>query len=198
MIIDSTYFRNKLVLPQAGNPEGLILVNNFINQYEKEYLRCALGYSLWEALNAAVEDSSPEERWEWLLNGHTYINHGHTHNWVGFSNAEKVSPIANYVYFQFLDNKASDTVLTGTVVSETDNNSTVNAVDKMIDAWNRMVDMNWHLQRYLKANKSLYLEWRQCECSRSRYWDWPTYHYSGCHYYECANNVFKKKNSFDL
>lgn len=193
MIIDSTYFINKLALPQVSNPEGLIAVNNFINQYEPEFLQCALGYNLWQAFVDGIEDSFPEDRWVWLLEGHSYTYNGRDNAWKGFENASKQSPIANYVFYQFMDNKAVDFVLTGNVVSSTENNRTVNGVDRMVDTWNRMVDMNINLLAYLRANKSLYPEWKECVCKK-----WWHSHNIKCHYSQCASSVYVKKNSLDL
>lgn len=194
MIVNSSYFINKLALPQVGNPEGLIAVNNFIRQYESEFLECALGFDLWQAFVSGIEDSSPEDRWTWLLEGQNYTINGRNGTWRGFENHDKLSPIANYVFYQFMDNKAVDFVLTGNVVSSTDNNRTVNGVDRMIDTWNRMVDMNHDLLNYLRANKALYPEWKECFCRVNFY----KYHEAHCRYSKCANNVFKKKNSLDI
>lgn len=200
MIIDSTYFINKLALPQVGNAEGLIAVNNFINQYEPEFLECALGFDLWQAfVNGALEQSSPEDRWVWLLNGQNYTLNGRNGTWRGFDNSDKRSPIANYVFYQFMDNKAVDFTLTGSVVSETENNRTVNGVDRMIDAWNRMVDMNADLLNYLRANKSLYPEWKERKHGwLTNYWWYNKCHVASCQYSKCANNVFQKKTSLDI
>lgn len=194
MIINSTYFINKLALPQVANPEGLIAVNNFIQQYEPEFLECALGFDLWQAFVAGVEDSGPEERWVLLLEGSSYTLNGRNGKWQGFQNVAKQSPIANYVFYQFMDNKAVDFVLTGNVVSDTENNRTVNGMDRMVDTWNRMVDLNHNLLNYLRANKSLYPEWKECRCFYTR----KLTHYHHCRYSKCASNVFEKKNCYDV
>lgn len=200
MIIDSSYFINKLALPQVGNPEGLIAVNQFIQQYEPEFLQCALGYDLCKAFVDGIEDSLPEDRWAKLLLGETYILNGRNGEWTGFENDAKISPVANYVFYQFMDNKAVDFVLTGNVVSSTENNRTVNGMDRMVDTWNRMADLNFKLFNFLKANKSLYPEWKECSYITNKYWlrSWQHYRHDDCGYNECPNNVFRKKNSYDL
>lgn len=191
-IIDSTYFRGRLALSQVGNPQGLIIVNQFIADYEDEFLQCVLGFDLWNAFLAGIDDSNPEDRWLWLLNGQNYTWKGCNGSWTGFSNDVRRSPIANFVYFQFIDAKATDYVLTGNVVSDTENNRTVNIADRQVDTWNAMVEMNLNLLRFLNANKALYPEWKRChhcECE------------CGCHneqYKGCTWDVFKKRNTFDL
>lgn len=288
MIIDSTYFVNKLNLPQVGNTEGLADVNNFIDQYEPEYLRCVLGNDLYNAFINGVDGSGlPDDRWLDLLQGKDFTYRNCTYKWVGFApltvgadytitgissefytaggageydpvsgsavmtlppyfvnaalNIElrgtgklkpteysitgnqltllngilfnagtvvyiskkpsltvvngsvlKVSPIANYVFYQYVDNKVTDFTLAGMVQSTTDNNRVVMSDDVLIDAWNRMVDMNKNLYRFLKANKTVYPEWKICHdhCGC----------YCGCEV--CANegceHLFKKRNRHGL
>lgn len=163
MIIDETYFVRRLNLPQIGNADGLADVRSFINQYETEYLQCVLGLDLWQAFIDGTEGSGiPDQRWLDLLNGKNFTYKNCTHNWPGFASASKISPIANYVYYQYVDNKIAEFVLTGVVVSSTDNNRTVAAVDRLVDAWNRMIDMNKDLYRFLKLNQVTYPEWALC------------------------------------
>lgn len=197
MIIDSSYFINKINLPQVGNTEGEADVNNFISQYETEYLQCVLGYDLWQAFINGIDGSGlpSEQRWIDLLEGAVFTYKGCTYKWGGFKTAApalKISPIANYVYYQYVDNKITDFTLAGTVVSTTDNNRTVNPVDRLVIAWNAMVDMNKLLYKFLKANKTDYPEWTICNDSCS----------CNCGCEGCAaegcKHLFKKINSFGL
>jgi hypothetical protein len=57
------------------------------------------------------------------------------------------SPIANYVYYYYMKNKATSTVGSGEIVSKTQNADTVNAGGKMIKEWNEMCD--WCVNFYL-------------------------------------------------
>lgn len=288
MLIDSSYFRNKLNLPQAGNSEGLADVNNFIDQYEAEYLRCVLGTDLYIAFINGIDGSGiPDARWLDLLQGKDFTYKNCTYQWVGFTpltvgadyainglssifltaggpgefdpvagsatmtlppsfvgvdinieirgtgklkpneystiddqltllngvlfndgtvvylsrkpsitavngSTQKISPIANYVFYQYVNNKVTDFTLAGMVQSTTDNNRVVTSDDVLIDAWNRMVDMNKNLYRFLKANKTVYPEWKYCysHCG------------CGCDCNKCVSdgcdNPFKKKNRHGL
>lgn len=197
MLIDSTYFINKLNLPQVGNTEGLADVNNFITQYEPEYLRCVLGNELYDVFINEVDGSGlpSEQRWIDLLEGVSFTYKNCSYVWNGFkplTPALKISPIANYVFYQYVNNKVTDFTLIGEVQSTTDNNRVVSSVDRLVDTWNRMVDMNKNLYRFLKANKTVYPEWKicydHCKC--------------GCGCETCANegcgHLFKKINSLGL
>jgi len=193
MLIDSTYFTNKRNLPQTGNTEGLADVDAFIEEYEPQYLQCVLGYNLWQLFDAATSGSGlpAEDRYLALLNGGTFTQNGCTYRWPGFM--ARPSPIAYFVYYQYVDNKVTDFALTGMVVSETDNNRRVASVDRLVDSWNRMCDLNNLLKGYMTANASIYPEWQicnypgHCECGCSCHDEPP-----GC------DDLFKKINSLGL
>jgi len=209
MLIDYTYFIGKINLPQRTTEDGQADLNLFIALYEQKYLQCVLGFDLWKAFTDGinVEDSGLiDERWLNLLDGVDYAYQGKNGHWAGFTpdfgsglDYLKVSPIANYVYYQYMANRSSDTMGVGEVVSETDNNKTVNGMRKMITAWNDMVQMNVSLYRYLSANKTVYPEWKVCgSCSYAWVWSWPVY-YNRCR--RCSDfcdDIFKLKNILDI
>jgi len=102
----------------------------------------------------------------------------------------KSSPITNYVYYKWKEDEAIHSTLVGTAVQNVDNNSKVNPVPKMVDAWNRMVDMNRTLWMFLKENADVYPEWVEIN------WSWDYWSESN----ECwvVNEVFRKINSMDI
>lgn len=174
MIIDQSYFTGKLNLPQTGNNEGLLLVNEFIERYEPEYLQKVLGYNLWKAFSEGIDGSGEiEQRFIDLLEGKEFEYSGKTYKWVGF----ETKPIQNYVYYHFLDNAAYDTVQVGHSVGKLDNAIAVAPEVKAINAWNEMVLENHILYKFLQANKTTYPEWDSCQSS---------------------NEVYHRKNRFDL
>jgi len=187
MIIDYTYFTEKLRLPQVDNTEGRAIVSEFIDTYETEYLKKVLGYDLWKAFSDGIAGSgTPDQRWIDLLEGLEFTYLEKNNNWNGFEHEQ--NPIANYVYYRYMENKATDNSLVGTVVQAVDNNQRVNAVSKMVSAWNSMVDMNRILLQFLKANASVYPEW---DDNGYGYWYYNTLT-------DCSNELFEKKNSLDL
>lgn len=189
-IIDHTFFKGKINLPQTANTEGRNIVTEFIETYEPEYLKKALGYDLWKAFTDGIAGSPGgyDQRWIDLLEGLEFTYLDKPYKWAGFENEQ--NPIANYVYYRYMQDKATDNTLVGTVVQNVDNNSRVNAVNKMIDAWNSMVDMNRQLWYFLKANKDTYPEWVE--------FTWGVASWDFVNYCWVENEVFKKKNAFDL
>lgn len=167
MIIDQSYFFGKLNLPQTGNTDGVELVDSFITTYEKEYLQKILCYSLWKAFSEGIDGSGEpsEQRWIDLLEGAEYEWKGKTVKWNGFENSDKLSPIANYVYYRFIEDDAVNTTLVGQSTNNQTNATRVNPVSKMIDSWNRMVEMNKVLFQFLKVNEETYPEFSEnCYC----------------------------------
>lgn len=103
----------------------------------------------------------------------------------------KRSPIANYVYYKFLEDDAQTTTLVGQASTYTENATRVNPVPKMIDAWNDMIKMNRELNRFLMTNKTVYPEWQQ---PPSWGW-WGNWAFNG---WPGNNEINGFKNSFDL
>lgn len=198
MITDYTYFTKRLNLPQVGNSAGRKDVNDYIEQYEREYLQCVLGRDLWQILSDQTEGSGlpTDERILNLLEGAEFTLHGKVYYWGGFKNEEKISPIANYVFYQYVDERQIDFTLVGNVKSTTENNRVEDATPRLVYAWNRMVDMNRILFNYLKANKTLFPEWNVCKCGCS------CFDYCGCpdemRMAKPCCDLYKYKNSLGI
>lgn len=151
-IINYTKFVGKLNLPQTGDTEGRTQVESFITEYETEYLKKALGYDLWKAFTTG---NQLDQRWVDLLEGKEFILDGQTVLWPGFNN----KPIQNYVYYKYLENEASTTSLVGGITPAADNSNRVNSSEKMVAAWNDMVELNQILWNFLYENMTVYPEW---------------------------------------
>lgn len=196
MIINSSYFTGKLNLPQTGNSEGSLIVQDFIDTYEPAYLKELMGYPLWKAFTEGIKGSPPyEQRWVNLLSGAEYTVNDRSNMWLGLKT--KPSPIAAYVYYQFLEDQAQDTTLVGTAISKTTNAERANPVQKMVNAWNSMVATNLLFAEYMNANRSTYPEWNgkpvhEFFYSRSFFWNWDY------EYMETCNPLFRYKNTFDI
>lgn len=178
MIIDYTYFFGKLRLPQTGNTEGREEIEQLIEIYETEYLQKVLGYDLWLAFTEGIEGSPGgyEQRWIDLLEGIVFDFKGVDTLWNGFDPTSKKSPIANYVYYKYLEDTASDVTLAGTSTGAVDNNTRTSPMQKMVNAWNDMVDMNNVLFKFVKNNT-----------------DYPEYVYR-----QTDGELFRYKNSHGL
>ncbi len=157
-IITYEYFRGGLTLPQTINADGQSLLTQFITQYEFEFLEKALGYELAKGLVANIASADP--KWKDLREGVEFTDsRSRLTKWVGFQdNTNKISPIANYVYYKFLEDGITDVASIGTVQPKGENADRVYPQLKLQEAWNRMVDMLRILHDYLRQNPSTYPE----------------------------------------
>lgn len=197
-IIDPSYFTGKINLPQTGNTAGNERVQQFIDRYEPEFLKQALGYSLWKAFTGGIEGSGTiDQKWLNLLYGAEFTIGTRVHRWNGFAQEGSgiviapETPIAQYVYYQFLRDIASSITLVGNAASKTDNAERVNSLSKMCDAWNDMVDMTQLLAAFLTVNATDYPDFQGVDTGVIG-WAW----YYGCDVYR--EGVFKKINEFGI
>lgn len=159
-IIDYTYFRGKISLPQVADTLGQQSVNEFIQIYEPLFLQDVLGYDLWKVFSAGILIDPIPDRFDKILNGVEYQFAGVTIQWVGFSNEQKMSAIANYVYYTILEDNSTHLTRVGTVAPNADNSIQIDPVKKQCDSWKEMVTMLHKLRRYLLLNQSVYPEWK--------------------------------------
>lgn len=155
--IDASYFNIQSVkLVISGNEEAIDLA---IDTYEPDYLRAVLGQSLCDAFMAGVEQVSGvyfsdqfsdqffkgaiDDRWSWIKDGHVFEYCGRKLRWPGLENVEMRSPVANYVYWHYVDNLTPAISATGvTTVPKTENSEVVSPAPKARKIWNEMVDWN--------------------------------------------------------
>lgn len=192
-IIDYTYFKGKILLPQVGNTDGRTEVESFIETYETEYLKKVLGYDLWKAFDDGISGSgTPDQRWIDLLQGKEFTYIGRNNAWPGFEIDEQ-NPIAYYIFYQYMNRPLN--TLVGTAVQNVDNNSKISPSPLMIMAWNSMVDQNKLLWMFLKANSDTYPEWQQVNWAYN-WWDWSWWaDENNCW---MLSELYRKKNSFDI
>jgi len=153
-LIDTTYFFGKINLPQLGQASVSENLTLYINRYERLYLTKALGYEFSKLMLA----NPSEARFVALRTGAEYTIKDVVSKWEGFVNAGKVSPIANYVYYQYLADSAENVVGIGTTQNKAENAMVTSPINKMVAAWTDMRDQMKHLYGYLYANQSTYPE----------------------------------------
>src|SRR5438067_1321077 len=139
-LIDATYFVAELNIPGAGTGAAIdtdILYK--IKEKESEFLVQALGRNLYRDFMTALGLDSDgnyshvtsglaenvDQKWIDLLNGKEYTDpNGFLRKWKGFvsikddSRTMKKSIIANYVYFEFLSERITQTTSFGEVATK--------------------------------------------------------------------------------
>lgn len=74
MLIDRSYFIGEINIPNTHKPEIGGLLDWFIEKYETEFLSNVLGYDLYTALKAGLQEPTVDQKWPDLIQGVEYIN----------------------------------------------------------------------------------------------------------------------------
>ena len=138
-IIDSTYFQGEILLTNKTDLSTDIA--QAINQYEKEILISLMGYETYKLMTAgaAVEPyKSLIEGAEFEL---TFDGITQTLKWEGLKNSIKESLIAYYIYYKYQERNFIKPGAIATVKPKAENSEVVSPYPKMVNAWNRMIEL---------------------------------------------------------
>lgn len=142
-LIDSSYFVGEIDIPNIDERPNTIEFN--IEKFEKEFLICLLGRELYDDFIEGLEEATPEQKWLDLRDGANfdleYCGKTIPMTWEGLVNTEKFSPIAFYVYYKIRLEELTTVTGSAEVAAEHENSVRANARRKMVNAWNRMLDM---------------------------------------------------------
>lgn len=172
MLIDRTYFVGELNIPNTDQLAVSSLTDLFIEKYEERFLKTALGYSLYKAFKAGLQEMTIAQKWIDLRDGVEYVSlSGKTIFYRGLISqpsilvpppsapSDKQSPIANYVYYWFIINSHTQTSSMGEKKSQTENAVSISPNNKLVRAWNEMHQWVGELICFLNTKSSTYSEW---------------------------------------
>lgn len=156
-IIDVTYFEggdnNIAQLSQLAVQEKLGI---YISKYEPVYLDNVLGYSLYKAFAAGLLEDPIDPKWIALRDGAEYTDRsGQLTKWTGFTDKSD-SPIASYVYYQYVRSEGKYLTGTGAVVPNNENAQHVSPIELQAQAFNAMTYKNRELADFIMANPGDY------------------------------------------
>lgn len=175
MTIDTSYFFEDLLIAQVDEAAVASSVSRFIAIYEPKLLTALLGYELYKAYKAGIDEEAPNSKWTAIRDGSEYTNrYNRLDKWEGLIRTvvapieasedppvtavagQYQSLIANYVYYWYMRSNATTTAGSG----EVNNNvsAPVSPNIKMRRAWNQMVKWNWELIEFLQCNADVYPE----------------------------------------
>lgn len=162
-LIDTAYFKADITIGDISNGNSPVVGNtvalSYIPKYEKEYLIKALGYELYKAFTDGLLVDPVAQKWVDLRDGKDYTVGDRLYRWNGFINSDKVSPIAYYIYVQYMIAFATVATGTGTKVSTTQNATNITPAEKIGAADNKMWLLNNDLWHFLNNNTDTYTEW---------------------------------------
>lgn len=170
MIIDRSYFYGNTAIAQLDVSSVQKSVDKFIAQYEPEFLKEVLGYEFKKLYDAGI--AADTQIYKDIKDGKEYssLSLGRKlYKWEGltFGSVIKMSPIANYIYFKYMTYNQSFTTGSGEKVAQTGAATHVGTSEKMVYAWNEMVDWNIGLVDFLVSNDDVYPTYID-----QRYYNW--------------------------
>jgi len=169
-LIDYTYFIGVISIPEVADSNGGAspimgdTVNTvFIGRYETPYLRKALGYAFAKAFLDGLQIDPTEQRWLDIKGGKEYTIADKKFYWPGFVNDEKISPLANYIYCEYMRDNATTTTAVGEAKPQIQNATMASVTQKISRAWTDMKRMTEYdydnsIQHFLQNNLDTYPE----------------------------------------
>lgn len=142
-LIDNTYFTEDINLTSAQ----LTNISDWIDVYEAAFLKMLLGYPLYKLLLADLDgNGDPQtEPYTSLVDGaefsFEYAGLTITDKWEGLRGLNKKSVIAYYVAYQYIDQNETFNTTAGQKRNNSENSISVSPVFKLVDIWNKMVDL---------------------------------------------------------
>jgi len=138
--IDNTYFRGNLTIAQVTETSVANNLSWFIAKHSETFLRLLLGDDLYEAYKTGMAAGSPDPKWTTL-------------NSRIFDTTNKISPVANYIYWFYQRHVATDTTGKGeTIYSGNEGYRNVGSTVKVKLGWNEMVKMSNKVLSFVEDN----------------------------------------------
>lgn len=148
MIIDSSYFKGDIYLPQVGDGASRQVNNddalkNFIYEYEPRILIKGLGRRLYKEFSAELQNNgtiktTADQKWSDLLNGKEYTKDSTTYYWRGIVEKQGSlvkSFIAYYVYYWYVRDGVAQKTTLGVVDAKAKNAKGASAIPTLTHAW---------------------------------------------------------------
>lgn len=156
--LDTSYFIRNIFIPNAvSDAAAKNKLEEFIIIHEPELLKDLLGYPFYKEFFEDVTGPTPAQKYEDLLFGAEYTDgNGYTQKWMGFVNPQKLSLLANYVYFHYMTNLHTTTTAGGGSKQKSEGGTRIDESAKAVRAWNEMCRWIDELLKYIDARKEDY------------------------------------------
>lgn len=163
MLIDYTYFFGDCEVGQLDQQAVQDKLNLFIAEYEPKFLGGLLGYDTYTQFKAGllITPTIPQI-WVDLRDGAEYTGtDGFLKRWPGLLQPATTpmvpkSPIAYYVYYWYQRALQTNSSGTGESKPASENAMPAGPGQKMVTAWNKMVELNIQLYDFLYIKKDTY------------------------------------------
>lgn len=154
MIIDKSYFKGDITIAQTEQVQVEEKLNDYIQQYEPEFLLKVLGRDLSTSFNEGIDVGSGEEmeeKWSNILNGANFTYYNHPMTYKGIE-----TDIARYVFYHYACDLHLQQTGIGTVKTKGQGSAPATPMFKVLKAWNEMANNVRMLWMLLEANAETY------------------------------------------
>lgn len=151
-LIDTTYFIRELHLPTDEIGTEL---TSFIDRFEPEILQKRLSYDLYRAFKAGLLENQIAQKWIDLRDGKEYQSGGIYYKWRGLINSDKISLIANYVFYQFSIYGSTFNSSVGLQSIKSENSTIADYRDKQTLVYNQMINYIAELDAFITYSNSV-------------------------------------------
>lgn len=185
-LIDYTYFVDELQIANCFTDADVqTWLNASIARKQYEFLNKLLGpdiyleFVTWYNINPADTTNTFYK----LLNGDVFTFNGFSYNWVGLVNAQKMSPLANYVYYFYQRNNATQTTSPGEAKTNSQNATASSGYNKQKQAWDKMAE-------WVRVFEFFMNNYYNTPIDFGYYWYWPLYRRYENHRRELTQVIF--------
>jgi len=156
MIIDQSYFVREINIPQLSQPHVWETVELFGTKYQKRFLRDVFGLELAKLIEQYLEEEDNEvatldERIGLILDGAEFTYNGQEKEWGGLRNTDKVSPLANFIFYQFTNDGITQQTQVGEAFGTAENSQKASPDGRLVFAWIEMVEMLESLRQLMES-----------------------------------------------
>lgn len=190
IITDTSFFSQDKKVPETdvNKPYGEYLKDR-IAALEPSILVDVLGYEMYQDFNANTEASSG--LWYDFINGKEFTDKLSRENfWPGFRDSQW-SFVSYFVYYNVLREKQHSVTTLGITQAAHENASPANPNELLSSTWNKMVDILWIMDDFLRQNKSVYTKYIGLQYPPFKITNYDTAGYSN-------NKYFQKINPLDI
>lgn len=162
-MLDETYFVGELSIAQLNDPSVLENFEVLNKKYQRKFLRSVFGIEMARLIEEDLdkEEEDQEERFQKIINGDFFMDNDNSIEWIGLVNEEKLSPLANYVFYYIAQEGETYQAQFGESAGVSENSKRVSVDDRLVAVWNEMVEYLEPLYCYLEEYKDLYPEFRK-------------------------------------
>lgn len=169
-LVGPAYFIANRTVAQLSQNSVKIDLETFIKRLQYDYLVRVMGLPLYKLFETEYAQDPKPAKWVELVTGGEFEYKGSIAVWGGLANDTfKTSPIADYVYYFYHRDKATEVVGSGTIIPDTENGANVVNRSRMVDAWNSACKNAQLMELFLESDPVAYPDYKGVSAANREY-----------------------------